>query len=826
MKRRTFLASLSAAAALKGAPESASPTAARRVDFNDGWRFFKGEAQGAADPDFPDAAWQELRLPHDWAIFEPFDKNLNPHTGALPAFGVAWYRKTFSLPASARGRHFRILFAGAMANSRVWCNGHDLGGRPYGYSSFWFDLTPHLRFGEPNVVAVRLAPEDHSSRWYPGAGIYRNVWLENTGPVHVPIWGTYITTSNVTDEFADVTVRTEVRNLSDQTAQVTVFPTILDPTVSNMSASVLSGVLAIPPGETQTDTHTFRLPKPKLWDIDRPFLYSMSCQVTQNGRTVDQYITPFGIRTIAFSNNRGFLLNGRYLKLHGVCNHHDLGALGAAVNRRAVERQLQILKKAGVNAIRTSHNPPAPELLDLCDQLGFLVMDEAFDCWRVPKVPNGYSKYFDEWSERDVRDMVRRDRNHPSIIMWSIGNEVPEQGRPQGREEARRLVRFFHEEDPTRPTTSAFNVPEGAFKNGLAEEVDLVGINYRPWMYEEILKAHPDRIILGSETASCVSSRGVYHLPLQKYAKDPSLEISSYDIITASWAYAPDVEFTYQDRLPTVLGEFVWTGFDYLGEPTPYFDYHPGADNSHDWPARSSYFGMIDLAGFPKDRYYLYQSVWSKDPMVHLLPHWNWEGREGQPIPVMCYSNCGEVELFQNGKSLGRKRRLTDLVELPVGPNVSREEKFFTEYRHLWQVPYVPGTLEAIGYREGKEAARAIVRTAGPAARVKLTPDRSTIQADGDDLSFITVRIEDKDGTLCPMAAHLVRFRLDGPGTIAGVDNGDPATIAPFHADYRNAFNGLALLIVRSRRGERGTVRITAAAAGLAEGRTEIVTRA
>ncbi len=825
MNRRTFLAGLSAAAALKGAPEPVSPSGPRRVDFNDGWRFFKGEVQGAADPDFSDTSWQELRLPHDWAIYEPFDKNLNPHTGALPAFGVAWYRKMFTVPASARGRHFTILFDGAMSNSRVWCNGNDLGGRPYGYSSFWFDLTPHLRFGEPNVIAVRLAPEDHSSRWYPGAGIYRNVWLEETGPVHVPVWGTYVTTPSVSEQSATVSVRTEVRNRRDSEARIILRSSVLDASGTQVATRddtdfTLSSASV---GGLKID---LTVPHPQLWDVDHPYLYSLISEVLDSGRTVDRYITPFGIRTIAFSNNRGFLLNGRYLKLHGVCNHHDLGALGAAVNRRAIERQLQILKQAGVNAIRTSHNPPSPELLDLCDQLGFLVMDEAFDCWRVPKVPNGYSKYFDEWSERDVRDMVRRDRNHPSIIMWSIGNEVPEQSRPEGREEARRLVRFFHEEDPTRPTTSAFNIPEGAFKNGLAEEVDLVGINYRPWMYEQFLKDHPDRILLGSETASCVSSRGVYHLPLVKYAKHPSLEISSYDIITASWAYMPDVEFTYQDRLPTILGEFVWTGFDYLGEPTPYFDYHPGADNSHDWPARSSYFGMIDLAGFPKDRYYLYQSVWSKEPMVHLLPHWSWEGREGQPIPVMCYSNCDEVELFHNGKSLGRKRRLADLVELPAGPNVSRQEKFFSEYRHLWQVAYMPGTLAAVGYRSGKEAARAQVRTAGHPAKVKLTPDRRAIQADGDDLSFITVRIEDKDGTLCPMAANLVRFRLDGPGTIAGVDNGDPATIEPFHTDYRNAFNGLALLIVRSRRGQRGTVRVTGAAEGLAEGRTEIVTRA
>jgi beta-galactosidase len=457
--------------------------------------------------------------------------------------------------------------------------------------------------------------------------------------------------------------------------------------------------------------------------------------------------------------------------------------------------------------------------------MGFLVMDEAFDVWRTPKVRNGYSKYYDEWSERDVRDMVRRDRNHPSIILWSIGNELPEQSSPTGWQEARRLVSFFHQEDPTRPTTSAFNLPEAAIKNGLAAEVDIPGINYRPWIYELLQEDHPRWILYGSETASCVSSRGVYHLPLEKYAKHPSLQISSYDIITASWAYCPDVEFTFQDHLPKILGEFVWTGFDYLGEPTPYFDYRPGADNSHDWPARSSYFGMVDLAGFPKDRYYLYQSVWSQAPMVHVLPHWNWEGHEGQSIPVMCYSNCDEVELFLNGQSLGRKQRFAEPVEIPVGPNVSNEQTFKTKYRLLWNVPFTPGTLRAVAYRQGKEAARDEVRTAGPAAKVRLIPDRAAIQADGDDLSFVTVRIEDNAGSLCPSADHLVRFQLTGPASIAGVDNGNPATVEPFHVDYRKAFNGLALLIVRSRQGGAGTIRVAAMAEGLASGTTKILSR-
>ena len=551
-----------------------------------------------------------------------------------------------------------------------------------------------------------------------------------------------------------------------------------------------------------------------------PYLYTLVSEVMNGDKVIDRYTTPFGVRTIAFTKESGFLLNGRRMKLHGVCLHHDLGALGAAVNRRATERQLQIMKAAGVNAIRTSHNPPSPELLELCDRMGLLVMDEAFDMWRIAKVPNGYSKYFDQWSERDLRDMVRRDRNHPSIILWSIGNEIPEQKQPDGWKEAKRLANFFHEEDPTRPTTSAFNQWKDAIRNQMADQVDIPGFNYQPMQYEKIMKDHPQWVIFGSETASCVSSRGTYHLPLDKYEKHPSLQLSSYDIIAPPWAYCPDVEFSYQDSLPNVLGEFVWTGFDYLGEPTPYFGEH--ADNSRDWPARSSYFGMVDLAGFPKDRYYLYQSVWTETPMVHVLPHWNWQGREAQNIPVMVYSNADEVELFLNGKSLGRKKTFAEPVELPVGKNVSADAKFASKYRLLWQVPFRPGTLKAVGYRGGKEVSSEEVRTASAPAKVKLIPDRTVLQADGDDLSFVTVRIEDKDGNLCPMADNLVQFRVAGAGEVAAVDNGNAATVEPFHADHRKAFNGLALLIVRSRAGQPGAIEVTATSEGLSQDNVQL----
>ena len=793
---------------------------ARRVSFNQGWRFFRGDVPAAEVPSLDDSAWLELRLPHDWAIEGPFDPALNPHTGALPVAGVGWYRKSFTLPADEAQRYFAIEFDGAMSHSTVWLNGHELGGRPYGYSGFGFDLRPYLHFGaEPNVLAVRLAPEPDSSRWYPGAGIYRNVWLDTTGPVHVARWGTYVTTPVVTDAQATVAVRTELRNELRADAKVTMRSSIVDREGRSVAQSDTQ--VDVPAG-SRTVMERLSLQHPLRWDTEHPNLYSLVTELTVGAEVVDRFVTVFGVRTIAFDRQRGFLLNGRPLKLQGVCLHHDLGALGAAVSRRATQRQLQILKAAGVNAIRTSHNPPSPELLEFADRLGLLVIDEAFDMWRIPKVPNGYSKDFDAWSEQDLRDLARRDRNHPSVILWSIGNEIPEQKDARGWMEARRLTGFFHDEDPTRPTTSAFNNWEDAIRNKLAAEVDIPGFNYKPTRYATIAKDHPAWIIYGSETASCVSSRGTYHLPLVKYAKHASLQISSYDIIAPPWAYCPDVEFAAQDAQPAVLGEFVWTGFDYLGEPTPYFG---SRGDRQDWPARSSYFGMVDLAGFPKDRYYLYQSHWSKRPMVHLLPHWSWSA-PGEAIPVMAYSNAQEVELLLNGASLGRKKTQSEPVVLPVGPNVSPTLTFASRYRLLWSVPFQPGTLTAIAYTGGKEVARDTVRTAGAPAQIRLLADRSIIQADGDDLSFITVRVEDADGNLCPLADTSVSFQVSGAGRIAAVDNGNPATVEPFHAERRKAFNGLALLIVRSRPDAPGKIEVEASADGLRAATLQLVAKA
>lgn len=795
----------------------------RRVNFDGNWRFYKGDAPGAENSGFDDSQWKLLRLPHDWAIEGPFDEKNNPSTGGLPVSGTGWYRKSFLLPESAKGRIFTIMFDGAMSNSTVWLNGEELGGRPYGYSSFYFNLTPHLRFGsEPNVIAVRLQPEPNASRWYPGAGIYRNVWLDIASPVHVAEWGTYVTTPEVSDAKATVSVKTEVKNDSGHDQQVVVRNSILDKS-GKVVARTAEDKTQISAEATRTLSASLAVPDPHRWDMDDPYLYELVTEVLDGDKVIDKYTTPFGIRTIAFERDKGFLLNGKARKLHGVCLHHDLGALGAAVNRRAIERQIEILKAAGVNAIRTSHNPPAPELLDLADRMGIVVMDEAFDMWRIPKVPNGYSKYFDEWSERDLRDLARRDRNHPSIILWSIGNEIPEQNSPDGWKIGKQLTEFFHQEDPTRPTTSAMNQWEAAIRNHFADEVDVKGFNYAPTHYEQIRNDHPDWVVYGSETESCVSSRGEYHLPLLAYEKPPSHQVNSYDTVAPVWAYCPDVEFTYQTKLPMVPGEFVWTGFDYIGEPTPYWEWR--STHEGDWPARSSYFGFVDLAGFPKDRYYLYQSEWITKPMVHLVPqNWNLQGHEGETWPVFAYTNADEVELFLNGKSLGRKKRFSEPFEIPVNKRVSEDGKFVTKYRLRWEIPYQPGTLKAVAYSGGKQVAVQEVRTAGAPARIKLTADRNVIHADSDDLSYVTVRVEDKNGNLVPTADNLIHFAVTGAGDIAGVDNGNAATTEPFHADHRKAFNGLALLIVRSRN-DAGKIHVVASGDGLTSAQLDIRTQ-
>ncbi|SFF68053.1 beta-galactosidase [Salegentibacter agarivorans] len=785
------------------------------INFNKDWLFSKGSQPSAEKKDFDDSNWRKLDLPHDWAIEGPFDEKYNARTGGLPVHGIGWYRKNFTIAPKYAGKKIAIEFDGAMNNAKVWLNGVYIGERPFGYIGFEFDLTPHIKFGEENVIAVQLSPEDLASRWYSGAGIYRNVRLKINNPLHIPQWGTFITTPEVSRERAILNIQTTIKNSGDSAGKVTLQTNILDNNGSTVASS--TSELSLKSGTEKTDTQEIEIIKPRLWDLDSPNLYKAVSQVKKDGDIIDEYTSSFGIRTISFNSNDGFKLNGKRIPLNGVCMHHDLGPLGAAVNYRATERQMQIMKDMGVNALRTSHNPPSPEMLEVCDKLGIVVIDEAFDEWKEAKVINGYNKYFDEWHEKDLRDMIKRDRNHPSVIMWSIGNEILEQSKKDGWKIAKMLNDICHDEDNTRPTTAGFNYYPAAFKNKLAHQVDVVGMNYKPYNYAEVKQMYPDMIIYGSETSSQTSSRGVYHLPIQADLKEGSKHVSSYDVVVGPpWAYPPEVEFDVQNENPFLLGEFMWTGFDYLGEPTPF----GGRDNStngywnDDWPSRSSYFAPVDLAGFPKDRFYLYQSQWTNEPMVHVLPHWNWKGKEGQNIPVFAYTNADEVELFINGKSYGRKIKGINKTEIPAEFKGFEKGMYPSRHRLSWDVPYQSGALKVIAYKDGNKVAEKEIKTASKPTGIHMIADRNNIAADGKDLSFITVRIEDEHGNLHPIADNLVKFQIEGDGVLAAVGNGDQTSMASFQIPERKAFNGLCLLIVKSTE-KSGRIKVTASSPGL-----------
>ena len=790
------------------------------VSFNDGWKFHKGDVDGAQNTDFVDISWRDITLPHDWAIEGPFDSSFNARSGGLPFHGVGWYRKQFDIPNTAKGKHITLHFDGAMNNAKIWLNGNMIGERPYGYIGFSVDLSPHLNYGGTNIVAVQLAPEDFSSRWYPGAGIYRNTWLEINNEIHVAKWGTFITTPSISENEASINILAEIESIASEDKEVSIQTTIFDP--NNREVAKTNSVLVQTKQNSIVEAvQTTTIEAPMLWDLDTPNLYTAKTTIIQGNKVLDRYNTTFGIRTIEYGADFGFKLNGKKTRFKGVCLHHDLGPLGTAVNTRATERQLEIMQDMGVNAIRTSHNPPSPEQVQLCDQMGLMIQVEAFDVWQMAKVENDYSKHFDDWHEQDLRDMIRTFRNSPSVVMWSIGNEILEQSQNTiGTEIAQSLVAICKDEDTTRPTTAGFNQYRKPMENGMADAIDLVGWNYKPRKYEEVLEKHPNWIVYGSETSSTVSSRGTYHLPIEKYVKHESLEITSYDFIGPPWAYPPDIEFEALEKTPHNLGEFIWTGFDYLGEPTPY----GGKDNSTngywngDWPARSSYFGAVDLCGLPKDRFYLYQSQWTSSPMVHVLPHWNWEGKEGEIIPVVSYTNAEEVELFVNGQSLGKKRKGVDKTPIPINfidwEGGRYKETHLSPYRLMWEVPYKPGSLRVVAYTNGEVVAEKRVHTAGKPAKIELIPDRVSLHADGKDISFITVRITDKDGNLCPNANHLVEFSVSDLGTIAAVGNGDPATTAPFQSNQRKAFNGLCMLMVKTTK-KSGTISIQATSDGL-----------
>lgn len=785
--------------------------------------------------DFDDSLWETVNLPHDWAIKGPFfegnDAEVTGGMGRLPSPGVAWYRKELDIPASDEGRSIFLDIDGAMSYSMVWLNGNLVGGWPFGYASYRLDLTPHLNYGGENQLAMRLDNPPESSRWYPGGGIYRNMWMTKTHPVHVGHWGTTITTPDVSEDSATINLKVTIDNDSETETSVVAETEIFELyEEGNRSGGAVAtfdpSEATVPAGSSETVESTLTLENPRLWGpppTQTPNMYEAVTTIKLDGNIIDTYETPFGIRSLRFDGDEGVFVNGEHIYIKGVNLHHDLGAIGAAFNTRAAERQLEILQEMGVNAIRTAHNPPAPEQLELADRMGFLVVDESFDVWERRKAPYDFHLIFPDWHEQDLRALVRRDRNHPSVIMWSTGNEVGEQYTEQaGAELSMKLRRIVEEEDSTRPTTVSMNYakPPMVFPdpvevislNYQGEGIrnapaysHLQGINTEP-LYPSFHETYPDRVILSSENAAAVSSRGTYLFPVvdgisspisDGVGGDPKLGyVSAYELYTANFGSSADKVFRSLDQHPYVAGGFVWSGWDYLGEPTPYYS------------SRSSYFGVIDLTGFKKDRYYLYQSQWRPDlPMAHILPHWNWPERVGDVTPVHVFTSGDEAELFLNGESLGRK---------------SMGEY---EYRIRWDdVVYEPGELRVVAYKDGKEWAENTIETTGKAAGLEASADRNKIQADGDDLSFITIKVTDENGLTVPTADHNIQFSIEGPGGIVATDNGDPTNFTPFPSHEREAFSGLALVIVRGVPGETGTITVRAESDGLEHAEIQLTT--
>lgn len=816
-----------------GACSSLSSESRERLSFNDGWLFSLADDSLAARPEFVDSGWRKLNLPHDWAIEGDFSQDNPSGTGggALPG-GVGWYRKTFVAENKDKGKHFRIEFDGVYMNSEVFINGTCLGKRPYGYISFSYDLTPYLKWGEKNVIAVRVDnAEQPNSRWYSGCGIYRNVWLLKTGDVCVAEWGTYVTTAKVDGQGASLNLVTTLENTGKENADVTVRSVLKDAEGKEVAQTESPANLVAE--KSAEIAQKLQVTSPQLWDVEHPYLYSLVTEVMKGGQCVDRYVTPVGIRTFSFDATKGFVLNGKPTKINGVCMHHDLGCLGAAVNVRAMERQLQMLKEMGCNGIRCSHNPPAPEWLDLCDRMGFIVMDEAFDMWRKKKTAYDYSRYFNEWHERDLHDFILRDRNHPSIFMWSIGNEVLEQWSDAqadtlSLEEANLILNFGHSADmlakegevsvnslltkklvdyvktldATRPVTAGCNEPNPAnhlFRSGA---LDIIGYNYHNANIPDVPRNFPGKPFIITESNSALMTRGYYRMPSdemfiwpERWDKpfyDATFACSSYDNCHAPWGNTHEENLLLTKKNDFISGQYVWTGFDYIGEPTPY-----------GWPARSSYFGIIDLAGFPKDVYYLYQSEWSNKQVLHLFPHWNWTA--GQDVDMWCYYNqADEVELFVNGKSQGVKAK--DENHLHV----------------VWRVKYEPGSVKVVARKDGKVVGEKEIRTAGEPKKIRLTSDRNTLNADGKDLSFVTVEIVDAEGNLCPLADNLVHFEVEGNLFIAGVDNGSQTSMERFKDNKRKAFNGKCLVVLQND-GKTGAARLKAVAEGLEDAVVEIV---
>lgn len=772
-----------------------------------GWKFTKGDVSGAEGTSFNDTHWESVVVPHDWAIYGPFDRNNDlqnvavtqnfekeasvktGRTGGLPYVGVGWYRTRFDVEP---GRQTMLVFDGAMSEAKVYVNGKEACFWPFGYNSFYCDVTSFLNHdGKQNLLAVRLENRPQSSRWYPGAGLYRNVRVVTTGQIHVPVWGTQLTTPHVSEDYASVCLRTSVENAGR--TELTVQTDIISPEGKVVSSKKNKGYI----NHGLPFTQNFIVEHPALWSPESPSLYRAVSKIYSGDTLLDTYITRFGIRSIEYIADKGFFLNGKHRKFQGVCNHHDLGPLGAAINVSALRHQLRMLKDMGCDAIRTAHNMPAPELVSLCDEMGFMMMIEPFDEWDIAKCENGYHRFFNEWAERDMVNMLHQYRNNPCVVMWSIGNEVPTQWSAEGYKVAKFLQDICHREDPTRPVTCGMDQVDSVLDNGFAAMLDIPGFNYRTHRYEEAYERLPQNIVLGSETSSTVSSRGVYKFPAERKAGAmyDDHQSSSYDLEYCSWSNIPDIDFALAEDYDWTIGQFVWTGFDYLGEPSPY--------DTNAWPNHSSMFGIIDLASIPKDRYYLYRSIWNKDEeTLHILPHWNWEGYEGKPIPVFVYTNYPSAELFVNGKSYGRQTKNRQTVE--------------NRYRLMWHnVTYEPGEVKVIAYdADGKAVAEKNVYTAGKPHHIELQTDYTSLKADGKDLAYVTVRVVDKEGNLCPTDGRLLNFRVKGAGSYRASANGDPTCLDLFHLPQMHAFNGMLTVIVQA--GETaGNLELQVSAKGL-----------
>lgn len=778
-----------------------------------GWKFTRTDEPDFVKSEYDDSRWQTVRVPHDWAIYGPFSaqndkqnvaiaqdgqKEAMEHagrTGGLPFVGVGWYRIRFDIPAYKPGKNVTLLFDGAMSDANVYVNGEKAGNWPYGYNSFYLDITPYIKVGGKNTVAVRLENQPESSRWYPGAGLYRNVHVIVTEDVHIPVWGTFVTTPVVKKEYARVNVKTSIEGVAKADMSVGKYKLITD--ILNSEGKKVAGESTV---LSQTDERNFEqqftLTAPQLWTVENPVLYTAVSKLYKGDVLKDEYTTRFGVRSLEIVPEKGFYLNGVKTVFKGVCNHHDLGPLGTAVNDAAIRRQIRMLKDMGCNAIRTSHNMPAPELVRACDEMGMMLMVETFDEWKTPKVANGYHRFFDEWAEKDLVNVVRHYRNNPSVVMWCVGNEVPDQWNgDRGPKLSRYLQDICHREDPTRPVTQGMDAPDAVVNNNMAAVMDVAGFNYRPFKYKENYKKLPQQIILGTETASTVSSRGVYKFPVERKAMQvyDDHQSSSYDVEHCGWSNLPEDDFIQHEDLSYCIGEFVWTGFDYLGEPTPYYT---------NWPSHSSLFGIIDLAGIPKDRYYLYRSHWNKDvETLHVLPHWTWPGREGEVTPVFVYTNYPSAELFINGKSQGRRTKdLTVKLDSSYTKEAQASFERQKRYRLMWMdTKYEPGALKVVAYDEqGNAVAETEVHTAGKSDRISLTVDRSVLKADGKDLSFINVKVVDKDGNLCPDDMRKVSFEVKGAGSFRAVANGNPASLESFQESAMKLFCGQLTAIVES----------------------------